>query len=88
MTGRIEELPGAKVVRVTGQLCPVPELELTDPHRDSPSGGCGAYEPDWPSVPAGAVCTLDPHDPRIMHIAHDGDGDVIAMWDKPGTSNG
>jgi hypothetical protein len=68
---------GAKAVRVNGMPLRVPLLELTDPNRDPPPGGCNAQEPpEW----GGAVCTLDPHGDDIWHIAHDGDHDVIAIW--------
>lgn len=80
MSQTVKDLPGTRAVRINGALVLVPSDELTDPHADLPTGGCDAEEPgEW----GGAVCTLAPHDPAVMHIAHGGEASVIAMWYDP-----
>lgn len=69
-----------RIVRIEGVAFRVPSEELPDPHGDSPAGGCGAYEPDWPDLHGGAVCTLAPHTRTVAHIAHGGEYEVIAIW--------
>jgi hypothetical protein len=63
-----------KTVRIDGRHYTVPRDELTDPHPDQ-AGGCRALEPEGE-----ATCTLRPHAAAAAHIAHDGNGDVIAIW--------
>jgi hypothetical protein len=64
-----------RIVRINCAPFRVPADELPDPNADRPGGTCRAGEPN-----GGAVCTLDVHAPDIMHIAHGGNGEVIAMW--------
>ena len=84
--------PRTRLVRINGGVFRILSDELPDPHPDGygPAYGpeygdsCGAEEPDWPGMAGCAVCTLPPHstDPRhgVMHIAHNGDDQVIAIW--------
>jgi hypothetical protein len=85
-----------RIVRINGGFYRIPWCELPDPHPDGygPSHGprfgetCGATEPDWPACDlGGATCTLPPHagdDPErgTMHIAHNGESQVIAIWGR------
>jgi hypothetical protein len=65
-----------RIIRIQGQEFTIPDDELRDPHPDLPGGTCMADEPDpWPGV-----CTLDKHPSEVMHIAHDGEHNVLAMW--------
>ena len=65
-------------VTINGRAFPVPDGELRDPHPDRAGGDC-----QWHDRSTGAACTAPtPHDDDgILHIAHDGDGNVMAMWD-------
>jgi hypothetical protein len=68
-----------KQVRIQGAVFTVPADELTDPHPDA-AGKCKAVEPDWSPVSGGSVCTIGCHPASTAHVAHDGDRNVIAIW--------
>lgn len=67
----------SKVVRINGLPFHVPLAELTDPSPDRPAVCCSAREPAaWGQ----GACTLAPHEPYVLHIAHDPEGNVVALW--------
>jgi hypothetical protein len=70
-----------RIVRINGIPFRIIADELPDPHPERPGRACAADEPDNPY--GAAVCTLDGHGADIMHIGHDGERRVIAMWGEP-----
>lgn len=65
-----------RVVTLNGVPLAIPREELQDPHPDLAGGDC-----PWLDRATGAVCTISsPH--ADGHIAHDGYGQVIAIWDE------
>jgi hypothetical protein len=72
-------MTSTKITWINGYAFRIPADELTDPHGDKPSGGCGAYDEG-----SGATCTLAPHETNAatgtVHIAHNGYDNVIAIW--------
>lgn len=70
-----DELP-LRTVHVNGVPLRVPQEELPDPHPELAGGSC-----PWLDQATNAVCTVSgPH--GTAHIAHDGCGQVIALWDE------
>lgn len=66
-----------RVVAINGHQFMVPCDELRDPN---PGGGGG--ECPWFDSTTGMVCTIaSEHPAEIMHIAHDSEGNVVAMFD-------
>jgi hypothetical protein len=68
-----------RTVTLNGTEFTIPDDELKDPHPDQVGFGWQCPSRDGATH---AVCTVaDQHDDAVMHIAHDGEGNVIAMWD-------
>lgn len=68
-----------RIVTINGTEFRIPADELTDPHPNLAGGSC-----PWFDTATDAVCTLGTSGPEhggTAHIAHDGDGYVIAIWD-------
>lgn len=78
----------ARIIRVNGTPVRIPAAEFPDPAPNRAGEQCGEIEIEGPNGEGGvAVCTLPPHDDSpglgTWHIAHDGEGQVLAIWGPP-----
>lgn len=66
-----------RTVQINGTQFTIPADELPDPHPREAGWGCPSHD-----AASDAVCTISGrHGDDVMHIAHDGEGQVMAMWD-------